>query len=82
MHKWKERKRPIRLERRFEFDTYESTRDFLDALGELCESSKRFPDISFGKTYVNLNLFSDTESSDELSELDHEFAAKIDALLD
>ena len=81
MHKWNERSRPLRLERRFEFSTYELTRDFLDRLGELSEKRKRFPDISFGKTYVNLTLQPESEEKDApLSEDDMKFASEIDGL--
>ena len=81
MHKWNERSRPIRLERRFEFSTYELTRDFLDRLGELSEKRKRFPDISFGKTYVNLTLQPESEEKDApLSEDDITFASEVDGL--
>ncbi len=81
MHKWNERSRPLRLERRFEFSTYELTRDFLDRLGELSEKRKRFPDISFGKTYVNLTLQPESEETDApLSEDDMTFASEIDGL--
>ena len=77
---WKERKRPVRLERRLEFSTYELNRNFLDRLGELCEKRNRYPDISFGKTYVNLTLKADDDSC--LSESDVKFASEIDALID
>ena len=46
MDKWDARNRPSRLERRFEFESYERTRDFLDSLGNLSELKKIFPDIS------------------------------------
>ncbi len=83
MHQWKERTRPIRLERRLEFDSYEETRDFLDELGKLCELINRFPDISFGKTYVNLTLFPESEDQNEpLTDEDNDTASKIDAILD
>ena len=49
MDAWNQRKRPVCLEKRFEFDSYGSTRDFLDRLGEFSELSKRYPDISFGR---------------------------------
>ncbi len=82
MHKWKERNRPLRLERRFEFVTYELTRDFLDKLGELCEKRQRFPDISFGKTYVNLTMQPNSDEKDPvLSEGDKAFALEIDNLI-
>ena len=82
MDQWQERKRPVCLERRFEFDGYSFTRDFLDKLGEHSESTQRFPDISFGKTYVNITLRPEGEGDEaQLSEADHAFAAEIDALL-
>ncbi|KGG17123.1 putative pterin-4 alpha-carbinolamine dehydratase-like protein [Prochlorococcus sp. MIT 0603] len=68
----------MRLERRLEFLTYESTRDFLDRLGDLCENRKRFPDISFGKTYVNLTL--KPEDENQITDLDKKFASEIDEL--
>ncbi len=83
MHRWKERVRPIRLERRFEFDSYDETRNFLDELGKLCELIKRFPDVSFGKTYVNLTLFPESEEKDApLTDEDNEMAKKIDGIID
>ena len=83
MDKWQERRRPICLERRFEFEDYASTRDFLDRLGEHSEKTQRFPDISFGKTYVNLTIRPDSEDEGAgLSDLDHKFALEIDGLLD
>lgn len=83
MNKWELRNRPVRLERRFEFETYDLTRDFLDRLGALSESIGRFPDISFGKTYVNITLRPDNDDdSIELSEKDHNFATQISGLLE
>lgn len=76
---WTQRNRPDRLERRIEFDDYESTRSFLERLNALAESEGRFPDISFGRTYVNLTLRPDDEQPVEA--VDQAFAAAIDALL-
>jgi 4a-hydroxytetrahydrobiopterin dehydratase len=76
---WTQRPRPDRLERRIEFDDYESTRSFLEQLNALAESEGRFPDISFGRTYVNLTLRPDDEQP--VGEVDQAFAAAIDALL-
>ena len=77
---WNERKRPICLEKRFEFDSYELTRDFLDKLGEHSESTQRFPDISFGRTYVNITI-RPKEDDSGLDDLDRAFAQEIDALV-
>jgi len=80
MDQWQERKRPVCLERRYEFDSYVATRDFLDRLGEHSEATQRFPDISFGRTYVNITLRPDADDA-PISEADRSFAAEIDGLL-
>ena len=80
MDQWQERKRPVCLERRYEFDSYGATRDFLDRLGEHSEATQRFPDISFGRTYVNITLRADADDA-PISEADRSFAAEIDGLL-
>ena len=83
MDKWQQRQRPIRLERRLEFESYTPTRDFLDRLGELSESRKIFPDISFGKNYVNITLRPESEEEDAtLTDSEYKFASEIDGLLD
>ncbi len=83
MSKWELRKRPSCLERRFEFENYELTRDFLDRLGDLSEAIGRFPDISFGKTYVNITLRPETDDDlAEPSEEDRNFANQINELLE
>ena len=79
---WHERKRPICLEKRFEFESYSSTRDFLDKLGDHSEAIQRFPDISFGKTYVNITLRPESDEADAvLTDADRSFAVEIDALI-
>ncbi len=83
MDQWQQRNRPCRLERRFEFATYEVTRDFLDRLGDHSEKAQRFPDISFGRTYVNITLRPESDDENaQLTDSDHKFALEIDELLD
>ena len=82
MEDWRQKKRPECLEKRFEFDSYEKTRDFLDALGDFSEKVSRFPDISFGKTYANITIRPlENNAKEEISKVDHEFATQIDLLL-
>lgn len=82
MSEWNLRKRPSCLEKRFEFESYEGTRDFLDLLGDHSEKVKRYPDISFGKTYVNITLRPESDSSDaQVTSVEYEFAQEIDNLL-
>ena len=56
---WQERARPIRLERRYEFKDYTTLRDFLDKAAELSEKVDLFPDMGFGKDYVNITIHLD-----------------------
>ncbi|MGB5136015.1 MAG: 4a-hydroxytetrahydrobiopterin dehydratase [Prochlorococcaceae cyanobacterium] len=80
---WTPRPKPEQaewLERRIEFGDYGATRTFLEHLNELCEAHQRFPDISFGRTYVNLTLRADTDGA-RVGESEHGFAAAIDSLL-
>ncbi len=77
---WTQRARPDRLERRIEFDDYETTRTFLERLNGLSEAQGRFPDISFGRTYVNLTLRPEQEDG-AIAAADTTFAAAIDGLL-
>ena len=82
MEGWRQKNRPECLEKRFEFESYEKTRDFLDALGDFSEKVGRFPDISFGKTYANITIRpSEDNEKEEISKIDHEFASQIDFLI-
>ena len=77
---WTRRMRPDRLERRIEFDDYATISSFLERLNELSEQQRRYPDISFGRTYVNLTLRPEVEEG-AIDNEEHTFAAAIDALL-
>jgi 4a-hydroxytetrahydrobiopterin dehydratase len=80
---WTPRPKPEqaeRLERRVEFGDYSTTRDFLERLNALCEVEQRFPDISFGRTYVNLTVRAETENA-PIDVADWAFTAAIDALV-
>jgi len=55
----------------------------IDRLGAFSEEQQRFPDISFGRTYVNLTLRPlDLEEGAPLQAEDHAFAAAVDGLID
>jgi 4a-hydroxytetrahydrobiopterin dehydratase len=77
---WKERMRPPRLERRYLFDDYDSLRDFLDQAAELSERESYYPDISFGRDYVNITIHVE-DGAESLSESHHRFAEQLDALI-
>jgi 4a-hydroxytetrahydrobiopterin dehydratase len=76
---WKQRSRPERCERRVEFADYEATRVFLERLNQLSERLDKFPDISFGRTYVNLTVR--PEEGQAFGEAEQSFIAAIDELL-
>jgi pterin-4a-carbinolamine dehydratase len=44
------------LTRRFEFASYAETRAWLDALAAWSERNGIYPDLNFGRTYVNVTL--------------------------
>jgi 4a-hydroxytetrahydrobiopterin dehydratase len=76
---WQERKRPARLERRYEFDDYESLRAFLDEAAELSEKQGLYPDIGFGRTHASFTIHAE-DGSEGMSNQQHEFAAILDSL--
>ena len=77
--KWAIRKRPARLERRVEFSDYERTREFLDLTAVLFEREGYYPNISFGRTYVNITL-DPVGDEDEVNEATWRIARLIDEL--
>ncbi len=77
---WTMRPRPPRLERRLEFPDYEVTRAFLDRAADLSERAGIYPDMSFGRTYVNITLHAE-EGASAVGEPLHRFAAELDALI-
>jgi pterin-4a-carbinolamine dehydratase len=79
---WRRRERPPRIERRLEFPDYEATREFLDASAALSENTGIYPNLSFGRTYVNLTLFADEANSGELTPEQMAFAQRVDELVE
>jgi pterin-4a-carbinolamine dehydratase len=76
---WRERKRPLCLEQRYEFGGYGALRDFLDQAAELSERESLYPDMGFGRDYVNVTIHAD-EGSDELTDKQRRFATLLDQL--
>jgi len=79
LQQWQERNRPSRLEKRYEFEDYESLRDFLDEAADLSESTGLYPDIGFSRTYANFTIHTE-EGSKELTDEQREFAVLLDRL--
>ena len=78
-NQWQERNRPVRLERRYEFADYEALRDFLDQAADLSEREGLYPDMGFGKDYVNITIHTD-EGKDALAPTQHDFAQQLEKL--
>jgi pterin-4a-carbinolamine dehydratase len=78
-HAWDERGRPARLERRYEFGSYQRLRDFLDRAAEISERDGLYPDMGFGRDYVNMTIHAD-EGSGSLEPQHHRLAAALDEL--
>ena len=76
---WNERQRPPRLERRYEFADYTRLRDFLDRAAELSEREGLYPDLSFGRDYVNVTLHVE-DGQTELSERQRGYAVQLEQL--
>jgi len=76
---WKERNRPARLEKQYQFESYDDLRDFLDRAAELSEREEYYPDMGFGRDYVNITIYAD-EGEEELSPKQHQFAQQLDEL--
>lgn len=74
---WHAQQRPPLLTRRFEFGSYAETRAWLDALADWSSRSSVFPDLNFGRTYVNVTLGA---QGDALTPDDLRLAAEVTAL--
>lgn len=78
-HQWQERNRPLRLERRYEFEDYSVLRDFLDRAADLSEQEGYYPDMGFGRDYVNITIHVN-EGENTLGEIQHRLAQQLDTL--
>ncbi|MET0064954.1 MAG: pterin-4-alpha-carbinolamine dehydratase [Candidatus Thiodiazotropha sp.] len=76
---WRERPRPMRLERRYEFESYDTLRNFLDNAAELSDREGLYPDMGFARDYVNITIYPD-EGDQQLSDKQRRFAQLLDDL--
>lgn len=76
---WQERNKPARLEQRYVFQDYSTLRDFLECAAGLSEREDLFPDMGFGKDYVNITIYAD-ENNETLDDNHHRFAQELDKL--
>jgi pterin-4a-carbinolamine dehydratase len=67
---WKNVERPPSLFRRFDFESYEKTREFLDKLAALSEETGLYPDLGFGTKHVNVTVYGGNGESPSAAEVD------------
>ena len=72
---WNEKESPLRIEKRFEFDEYSKISKFMENIDQLCKKKNIYPNISFGKNFVSLTIFIDTETSSNIAK---DFSNQID----
>lgn len=66
------------LNRRFDFGSYAETRRFLDQMADLSRREDYYPNVSFGKTYVNISI--DAEGQAALGERTSSFTSEMEVL--
>ena len=72
---WNERESPLRIEKRFEFEQYSKISKFMEKIEKLCKEMDIYPNISFGKNFVSLSIFSDNK---EISDREKDFSSDVD----
>ena len=72
---WNKRESPLRIEKRFEFEKYSKISIFMGKIENLCKEMEIYPNISFGKNFVSLSIFLD---SNEISSKENNFSKEID----
>ena len=74
----KDNKRNFFLNKRFNFNNFIESQEFINKVGEISEDEGHHPDISFGWGYAEIKIT--THAIEGLSENDFILAAKIDQL--
>lgn len=67
------------MERRYEFPDYDILRDFLDLAADLSEKEDYYPDMGFGKDYVNVTVHLE-DGEEAITEKQRRFAQQLDEL--
>ena len=73
---WNQRESPLRLEKRFEFEEYFEISKFMKMVDELCKEKNIYPNVSFGKNFVSITIFLDSE---KISKVEKDFSNQIDS---
>ena len=72
---WNQRESPLRIEQRFEFEEYSKISIFMEKIDQLCKEKNMYPNISFGKNFVSVTIFLDSE---EITLSEKDFSNQID----
>ena len=72
---WNKRESPLRIEKRFEFEEYSKISKFMEKVEKLCKEKNIYPNISFGKNFVSLQIFLDNK---KISDIEKDFSKNID----
>ena len=72
---WNQKESPLRIEKRFEFEKYSIISKFMKKVDELCKEKNIYPNISFGKNFVGITIFLNSE---KLSKKEKDFSNQID----
>ena len=72
-------KKKFFLNKRFNFNNFTKSQEFINKVGEISEDEGHHPDISFGWGYAEIKIT--THAIEGLSENDFILAAKIDQLV-
>ena len=72
---WNQRESPPRIEKRFEFEEFQKISIFLKKIDELCKEKNIYPNISFGKNFVSVAIFLDSE---KIPNNEKEFSKRLD----
>ena len=72
---WNQRESPLRIEKRFEFEEYSRISKFMKLVDGLCKEKNIYPNISFGKNFVSVTIF---QNSEKLSKIEKDFSNQID----
>ena len=63
---WNQKESPLRIEKRFEFEEYATISKFMKSVDDLCKEKNIYPNISFGKNFVGITIFLDSEKSSQI----------------
>ena len=72
---WNKRESPFRIEKKFEFEEYSKISKFMGKIEKLCKEKDIYPNISFGKNFVSLSIFLESE---ETSSREKDFSKDVD----